>query len=376
MAPPPPSRASRRQRIAIVIFGLGRGGAEHVVCTIAGHWARDGAEVSVVTLAPTDEDANAVPPGVTRVSLEVAGDSRGLLDGLGRSIGRVWALRRALLRLDPDVVVAFMTHTNVLCIAAMAGTGVPVLACERTHPRRAGLDYRWALLRRVLYPLARGVVVQTEAAGEWARAFCSRVHVIPNFVTPTERLAGPLDVPGPKRIFAAGRLVPSKGFALLIEAFARLAPDRPEWSLTILGEGPERARLEAQVAAAGLTDRVALPGHVSNPRNHFIAGHAFVLSSLFEGFPNALLEAMSCGLPVVACDCESGPADAITQGRDGLLVPVGDVPALATALARIMDDPGERTRLGRNAAAIASKLGPEPVLAKWEALLQSAALAG
>ena len=99
---------------------------------------------------------------------------------------------------------------------------------------------------------------------------------------------------------AVGRLIRAKGFDLLVQAFARAATARPEWSLTIFGEGPERANLEAQVRDLGLGDRVDLPGRVSDPLEHLACAHAFALSSRYEGFPNALLEAMSCGLPVAA----------------------------------------------------------------------------
>lgn len=141
--------------------------------------------------------------------------------------------------------------------------------------------------------------------------------------------------------------------------------------MTILGEGPERSRLEAQARAHGLSDRVAMPGRVANPLDHLVKGQAFVLSSRYEGFPNALLEAMACGLPVVAFDCPNGPAEAITHDRDGLLVPAGDVAALASALARVMDSPGERSRLGHDARGIVSRLGPERVLPRWSDMLES-----
>jgi glycosyltransferase involved in cell wall biosynthesis len=360
----------------VVIFNLSGGGAERVVSAVTGSWAREGREVTVVTIASPEADVYRLAPGVRRLALDLAADSRSALEGISHALRRTAALRRALGWLRPDVVVALMPQTNVVCLLATLGSGVPAVVCERSDPRMAPLPRPWAWLRRALYPLASAVVVQTEAVAGWARAFCPRVHVIPNFVERPPRVAARVGDRGPKTLFAVGRLVPAKGFDLLVEAFAHAARERPEWSLTVLGEGRERGRLEALAAALGVSARVRLPGHVANPVDHLVTGHAFALSSRFEGFPNALLEAMACGLPVVAFDCPSGPADAITDGWDGVLVPTGDVAALASALGRIMDDPRERVRLGRNAAGIVLRLGADRILPRWGELLDAASRGG
>jgi glycosyltransferase involved in cell wall biosynthesis len=168
-----------------------------------------------------------------------------------------------------------------------------------------------------------------------------------------------------------GTLRPEKGFDLLIEAFARVAASHPDWSLTILGEGPERLRLEALVSGSGLQERVSMPGRVADPVPYLVAAHAFALSSRREGFPNALLEAMACGLPAVAFDCPSGPAEIIEHGGNGLLVEPGEVSRLAAALDQIMSSPGERARMGESARGIAMRLAPERVLPRWDAVVRS-----
>lgn len=359
-----------RRRVALVISHLGHGGAERVAAALARCWASAGHEVALVTMASRNEDAVPFPSSVNRVALDLLRPSRNILEGAMLSSWRVLALRRALRRLQADVVVSFLDRTNVVTLLATLGAGLPVFVCERSDPRLAPIGKPWSALRRVLYPRAAGVVVQTESVARWAHAFCSRVHVIPNFVELPPSTSTPGVEEGQKMLLALGRLSREKGFDLLIQAFARIAPAHPDWSLTILGEGSERQPLEALVTALGLLGRVSLPGSVADPRTHLAAAHAFALPSRYEGFPNALLEAMACGLPVAAFDCQSGPAEIITHERDGLLVPAGDVAHLAAALDRLAGSAAERARLGQHARDIAVRLAPGPVLEKWAALLR------
>jgi glycosyltransferase involved in cell wall biosynthesis len=149
---------------------------------------------------------------------------------------------------------------------------------------------------------------------------------------------------------AAGRLVKKKGFDVLLDALARTRRRR-EVRLVILGEGPERSTLESRVAALGLRDVVALPGFVENPLAWFARADLFVLSSFAEGMPNAMLQAMAAGCPVVATDCPSGPREILEDGRWGTLVPPGDAGALAEAIAFALGSPRARSDSRARAAA-------------------------
>ena len=173
---------------------------------------------------------------------------------------------------------------------------------------------------------------------------------------------------------AAGRLSEEKGFDKLIEAFAKIAPHHPDWHLAILGEGPERASLEHRVREHGLQGRVEIPGVVRNPEDYFHASDIFVLTSRYEGFPNALCEAMACGLPVVSFDCPVGPGEIINHGENGSLVPAGDVSALAAALRRVIENPEEAARMADCATNVVERFDKQRVAARWEGLLLSTAM--
>jgi glycosyltransferase involved in cell wall biosynthesis len=216
------------------------------------------------------------------------------------------------------------------------------LSLEAPHSSRR----RHRLLPRLakrFYPWADGIAAVSRGAADDLTGAVglapNRIHVIHNpIVTPELRdlAAAPLDHPWfepgePPVLLAVGRLSPQKDFGTLIRAVSLVAPRRPV-RLLILGEGRERADLETLVGDLGLGGVVDLPGWVPNPYPYMVRAGAFVLSSRWEGLPSVLIEALFCGPPVIATDCPSGPQEILEGGRHGLLVPVGDVDALARGI--------------------------------------------
>ncbi|MCK2216876.1 glycosyltransferase family 4 protein [Actinomadura sp. ATCC 31491] len=169
-------------------------------------------------------------------------------------------------------------------------------------------------------------------------------------------------------VVAAGRLVPQKGFDLLIEAFAQVVPEHPEWRLRIFGDGPRRGELTGLVEQHGLGGHVSLPGRTDRLERELSDASVYALSSRFEGLPMVMIEAMTHALPVVAFDCPTGPGDVLRDGVDGVLVPPRDVDALAAALDRVIGDRRLRVRMGREAAKTARAYAPELVMPLWEDL--------
>lgn len=271
--------------------------------------------------------------------------------------GMLWPLVRRLRRADPDVVFTAEDHLNVtvLLAAMLARSKAKISASSRVTPHdtysNRPLSKRWALKwlsRATAWRADALTCVSRDMVDQYRDVLGSTRHqAIYNIVDDAAnrvRAADPLDDPwfdgsGPPVIVAAGALQRWKGFDTLVDALGLLHSQGREARLMILGEGPERAALEARATRLGIADRVRLVGHVDNPLAYFAHASLFVLSSRVEGLPNVLVEALIAGCPVVATDCPTGPREVLDGGRFGALVPVGDAQAMAAAIAATLDKP-------------------------------------
>jgi glycosyltransferase involved in cell wall biosynthesis len=340
-------KSSSRPQLAFFLPSLHGGGAERVVLNLAEGFSGRGFRTDLVLAKAEGHYLDSVAPGVRVVDLKAP--------RVLRSLG---PLARYLRRERPVVLAAALDHANLVAMAASrlarAGTRT-VIAVHCTFEKgvHAKQDVRvralpWLLGR--LHHWADAVVAVSEGVArdvaETAGIPRDRVSVIPNpVITPgllpaaAEPPAHPWfeDTRGPI-VLGVGRLVPQKNFPLLIEAFASV--DRSaDARLVILGEGPERPRLEAEIRRYGLDDRVSLPGFVQNPYACMSRARVLVLSSDYEGLPTVLIESLALGTPVIATDCESGPREILRDGALGALVPVGDARALSDAMAHAVTAP-------------------------------------
>nr|WP_315845760.1 glycosyltransferase family 4 protein [uncultured Achromobacter sp.] len=376
------AESGRALRVLLFIHSLHGGGAERVAADLSAHWAQMGREVMVVTQASADGDVYALHPDVRREVLHTAGEGGGLR-GIWSNVQRVRALRRVIKAFRPDIVLGMMTTASVLSVLASAGLGCRVIATEHTHPPSQTLSGLWLRLRRLTYPRAARVVALTRGTADWIEQHVpgSRLAVIPNAVhwplPRAEPLLAPVSGDGRKRLLAVGRLHADKGFDLLIQAFATLAPSHPDWDLVILGEGDERAALEAQVDQAGLASRVSMPGRAGNVGDWYQSADLYVLTSRFEGLSNTLLESMASGLAAVSFDCDTGPREIVREGIDGVLVrPNGDVPALSKALADVMGNDAARQRMAQAATDVRDRFSAARVLQQWQELFDGVRATG
>jgi glycosyltransferase involved in cell wall biosynthesis len=300
--------------------------------------------------------------------------SRSWSEGLTRNLGRIRALRRAIRASRPDAVLSFTDTTNVLTLCAAQLTRWPVVASEHSDPERHPLPATWKRLMLFSYRWAAAIVTPNRETRDWfSVGLRARTHVIPN---PIPAGAAPPSVNegrGGGLVVSIGRLSEEKGHDRLLEAFARVAAARPGWRLLVAGDGPLRGELEALRDRLGLRERIELPGLVHDVSRLLAQADLYVLASRREVFPMALCEAMASGVPAVAMEYRPGVRELVHDGIDGVVVPPGDVPALATAMARLMDDPVERQRLGRRAVDIVDRYGVDRILSLWDALLRSVA---
>lgn len=361
--------------LTIIISELSAGGAQRVVSILANYWANKGWDVTILCF----DDGGKPPfypldPKVTCLPLNIAQKSVSLIDAISNNINRILVLRKALRKNPSQPVISFISETNILALFAGMGLGRPIIVSERVDPNFSCRNQWWKTLRNRTYPLASKVVLQMNSS---ISCFSSKIQrkitVIPNpVIKPDLDEEYPRNHSEKKVLLAMGRLAEQKGFDLLLRAFAEVSPKFSDWTLHIWGEGSLKKSLEQMRDQLNLHDKVQLPGLTTKPNEIMRMADIFVMSSRYEGFPNVLVEAMVCGLPVISFACH-GPKDLIRDGVDGVLIPPEDVPALASGLEKLMNDEEKRRQLSVRSTEVLERFGLEKVTAKWESLLSEIA---
>lgn len=230
-------------------------------------------------------------------------------------------------------------------------------------------EVRTRQLVQAVKPLERLVVLTEADKAAWEKAGCTNVTVIPNPCSLDGQKVS-IKSAKSKTILAVGRLHEQKGFDLLLQAWKPIEKTYSDWSLRIVGEGPKRAELEAQIESQGLK-RVVLAGATNNVLDEYEAASIFVLSSRYEGLPLALIEAMWSGLPCIAFDCPQGPAELLAENR-GWLVPNGDIAELTAQIAYALSHPEEALKCAQKAQSFVQTTYSEAaIMPQWVQLIES-----
>lgn len=356
--------------ISFVTSTLNSGGSERVISLLANALQERGYVVEIININRHD----VFYPILPEVRLVFAEEECGSTF-IGKKM--LW-LRSYVKKHRPDVVIPFMTDVECVTLASLMGVRVPVISSERYDPRASDLVYktiRWMFLR-----LTTHLVVQTEDIKScYSKSLQKRTTIIYNpvrndifstsFLPPHSSL---------KRIISVGRLAPQKNFPMLIQAFANLKDEFPDWQLLILGEGPLRDSLQLTIenlqffdkrsGEAERTDRVLMPGRSEHVIDELRKSKLFCMSSNAEGMSNALIEAMCVGLPVVSTDV-CGAKELLQNPDSGIIVPVGDTEALTQALRSLMSNEPLMQEMSERNMAKAEMFKQEQIVDQWEALI-------
>ena len=360
------------QKIAFHLNSLQQGGAERVVSNLANRFAKEGYEVVIATeWYGTDEFALDQKVRRVHVGLTEEDESR---SRISKMLRRIWYLRRFMKKEKPDVVVAFTRGVLYRALAAGIGTGIPVVISVRTDPV-GHYDKKADKLRiPLLFPHAAGCVFQTEGAKAFFAPYLQEnSRIILNPLNPKY-----VGVPEPdvrtKDVVQSGRLVDFKNQPMLIRAFLKVHEKHPDYTLKIYGPDSKdgtKEILESIIHENHAEDFVKLMGGSNTLEKDLADAALYAFSSDWEGLPNALMEAMALGLPVVSTDCPcGGPKTLIEDGVNGLLVPIMDEKAMTDGILRLIEDRELAERLGREARKISERANEDAVFEQWQTYLQ------
>jgi glycosyltransferase involved in cell wall biosynthesis len=333
--------------VLCVIPSMVGGGAEKVMLTLLENFDRTKFTPILVLFNAMGENIHLIPSDIELIDLKKQKSSDVFL--------LIYRLASIIKLRKPDVILSHLVYANFIAILAgkISGFQVPVVIVKHSFMsielQTERFSWMKRLLARIVLPWANTIVTVSEMArNDLIKTFgmpASKIIAIPNAFDAIKVKALSLDEAFSHDWFSGklpvvvtiGRLTKGKGFSDLLKAFAMLLKYRRA-RLIILGEGEERNVLQELITHLELGDTVHMPGFVSNPYPYLKNADVFVMSSYFEGFPGALMEALACGVPVISTDCPSGPSEIITNQVDGLLVPVGDVSALCSAMNHVLDD--------------------------------------
>lgn len=346
-------------KILMLITGMQSGGAERVMATLCNELSLR----NTVRLGIMKSDASdyRLSDRVEVVTGNVKGKS---------FFQSIRFSKKEIEEWKPDIVLSFMTKTNIIALSAkkLAKWRVPVVIAERANPYHAQGVLK--IIREYLYRYADGAVFQTEQAREYYKNIikCESV-ILRNPLNPDFHVE-PFRETRTKRIVCVGRLSEEKNQRLLIDAFAEIANEFPNYKVEFYGDGPLKEELTKHIEELEMQDRIQLMGRKDQVQEYIKDAACFVLPSNSEGMPNALLEAMALGIPSIATDCPiGGSAFIVDHNENGILIPMNDREALKTALRKCLTDKAFADRIAQKAKDVIHDFDVEHVCKEWEAYL-------
>lgn len=354
-------------RIVFFAMTMNKGGAEHVISTLCNYGIRKDHEMHIVTCLQGGS-AYELDPKVTKHEGFITFDEY-------RTKNKLLTLPKLcrmyidqMQRIDPDVIISFLPEPNMITELCKSKVEKPIIGAERSNPYFLYRSFVYKTLVNLLYPRSDGFVFQTDGAKAFFREKLQEKSIV---------IGNPVDIPDPmigvrthenrkKEIVSVGRFVRQKNYPLLVKAFRTVTERKPDYVLKIYGKVDESLGIRQLCVELGISDKVFFMGQVDHIEDKICDASVFVLSSISEGMPNALMEAMALGLPVVATDCPpGGPRQLIADGENGLLVRNNDEAALADGILKILDDEKLAQKISVNAKKIVDEYSTEKICEQW-----------
>lgn len=354
-----------KPKIAFVLPALNTGGAQRVVTSLANSLIQD-YEVCIITFINEppfyilNENIKIIPC-VDRIN-----PSKNIFQALESNYILFKRIRATIKKEKTDLLISFLTTANILSILVSKFNKVPVIISERNNPYLETPSKIWQLMRYITYSKANYVIVQTEIIKNFyiKKIKKERLVMLPNPISKDLSLKRDYGIPKKNIILNSGRLTYQKGQDMLIRAFSKTT--NSGWKLVLAGEGPNRIKYEKLINKLGLNDKVSLVGNIKDIHNLYNQSKIFAFSSLYEGFPNALIEAMHFGLACVSTNCPTGPSELIIDGENGYLVPMNDEQKMVDKLNILMQDEEKRELISIRAVKSVKKFEISNVVLQWK----------
>ncbi|NDP61892.1 glycosyltransferase family 4 protein [Polaromonas sp.] len=366
-------------KIILLISSMGAGGAERVAATLCNAWAKRSNQVTLIsTFSGGGKSFYDISKNIELIFLADLVENK--KKSFVSSLQRLYILRRLISIRQADVIVSFLSNVNIAAVIASAFLKSPLIICERSDPSSQPVSRLLRVACKLTYRYADMLTVQTDSVVKKVDQIYSGIKLLRAIPNPLPdaivSIKKNLIAKRRKSLLSLGRLSDEKQVELIIAAFAKLAFRCADWDLHVYGDGPLKNNILQQIASLDMQNRIFLKGRTSEPWQIMANADAYVMASRFEGFPNALLEAMGVGLPCVAFDCPSGPREISNDGKDALLVDLNDQQGLITALEKVMSDEVFRDDLGNRARkSVLSRYSLASILNRWDELFQQVGVA-
>ena len=351
-------------KITFVINTLKVGGAAKMIKYVANLATEMFEEVSMINMYDSYYDNNDLK-NIKVVNLGLENRTR-----LNRKFTMIPSLRKSIVSENPDIVCAFVGHVNVIAkIATLRLKDVIFISAERGDPFTE--TFLWKKLTTWTYKISDYCFFQLDRARDFfGSEVAEKSFVIPNPFIPTDNIE-PYNGVRRKTIISAGRFAKEKCYDILIDAFAIILKKHPDYQLILCGDGPMLSEYKKQIANLEIQDNVIFPGYVKSVSKVVREEGIFVLSSLYEGIPNSLIEAMSVGIPCISTDCTpGGPAFLFNNETRGMLVPTRNVNAMTEALLELIENSNRAKNYGQKALEVIEELNEEKIRLKWESAFE------